>query len=248
MDILLALILSCSVHLDDHLVEALAMTLSMSNRYFVGDLSTLDTYDNARSVAEAHEIVDAILARGGRPAVGYLAVPIAWAVRFGRATDDLFYGCVNIGIATSMLSEYNDACSVRPDHRPRPKRQRRRRSYRIASRTLRSCILRRLEVDLDITGVAEHVLPEIAKLDARPQDLDVDPPSARSPPFPDGTDTSRVHETTDWSSPRLYPSFPTAHPVSAPRATPASDPGPSLTSSTPSQTEARQATFPRDRR
>jgi len=208
VDVLLALILSCSVHLDDHLVEALATTLSVSNQYFVGDLSTLDTYDNAHSVAEARKVVAAIIKRGGRPAVGYLAVPVAWAARFGRTTDDLFDGCVNIGIATAMLSEYDDACSARPDRRPRPQRQRRPRSHRVASHAHRSCILRRLEFDLDITGLPEHVLPEIAKLDARPRDPDVDPPPARSPAFPDSSDTSRVHETTDWSNPRLYLSTP----------------------------------------
>ena len=58
------------------MVEALAVKLSISNQYFVGDLSTLDTYDNAHSVAEARKIVDAIIAKGGRPAVGYLAVPL----------------------------------------------------------------------------------------------------------------------------------------------------------------------------
>jgi hypothetical protein len=240
MDILLALILSCSLHFDDHLVEALVMKLSISNQYFVGDLSTLDTYDDAHSVAEARKVVDAIIARGGRPAVGYLAVPIAWAARFGRTTDDLFDGCVNIGIATAMLSEYDDACSVRPDHRHHSKRQRGRRSHPIASHALRYCILRRLEIDLDITGVPEHVLPEIAKLDAKPQDPEVDPPPARSPPFPDDSDTSGTHETTDWSSPRLYLSSPPAQPVSSTPPTLATDARPSRTS----WTAARSAPSP----
>lgn len=100
------------------------------------------------------------------------------------------------------------ACSARPDRRHRPKRRRRRRSHAISSRGRRSCILRRLEIDLDITGVPEHVLPEIAKLDAKPPDPDVDSTPARSPAFPDNSDTSRVHEMTDWSNPRLYLSTP----------------------------------------
>jgi hypothetical protein len=142
---------------------------------------------------------------------------------------------VNIGIATAMLSEYDDACSVRPDPRHRSPRRHRRRSHAIASYTLRHYILRRLEIDLDITGVPEHVLVEIAKLDAKPQDPDVDPPPARSAPFPDNTDTSRVDETTDWSSPRLYLSSPPAHPVSSTPAAPATDARPSLRSSTPAR-------------
>ncbi len=79
MDVLLALILSCSVHYDDHLVEALAMKLSIGNQHFVGDLATLNTYDTARSIADAQKFVDAIAAKGGRAAVGYMSVPVAWA-------------------------------------------------------------------------------------------------------------------------------------------------------------------------
>ena len=63
MDVLGALILACSVHYDDNLVEALAMKMSLGNQYFVGDLTTLNTYDTAHSVAEAHKIVDAIIAK-----------------------------------------------------------------------------------------------------------------------------------------------------------------------------------------
>lgn len=60
MDVLLALILSCSVHTDDHLVEALAAKLSLDNQYFVGDLSNLNTYDNAHRRRR----------HGGGPALG----------------------------------------------------------------------------------------------------------------------------------------------------------------------------------
>jgi hypothetical protein len=230
MDVLLALILSCSVHFDDHLVEALATKLSLDNQYFVGDLATLDTYDIAHSVGEAHMIVDAILARGGRPAVGYLSVPVAWAARFGRTTDDLFDGCINVGIATAMLSEYDHACTVRPDHhRPHPKRRPTGRSRPTATAALRYCILRRLEIDLDITGIAEHVLPDVAKLDARPPDPDIDSPPARAPVYPDNTDSARLHETADWSNARLFSSPPTARPTSGPTPSAATDEPPSPT-------------------
>jgi hypothetical protein len=53
-----------SVRFDDHMVEAFAVKLTISNQYFVGDLSTVDT-DNAHSVVEAHKVVDAIIAKGG---------------------------------------------------------------------------------------------------------------------------------------------------------------------------------------
>lgn len=225
MDLLLALILSCSVHTDDHLVEALAAKLSLDNQYFVGDLSNLNTYDNAHSVPDAMKVVDAILAKGGRPAVGYLSVPVAWATHFGRRVDDLFDGCTNIGVATAMLSEFDRACTIRPDHRnhPRHHRPRGRRSLG-ANTATRYCILRRLETELAITGVVEHVLPEAAKLDAAPPDPDADTPPSRAPLFPDNTDTARLHEPEDWSSQRLFVPSPTAPPVGPPAAQPIATP------------------------
>jgi hypothetical protein len=149
-----------------------------------GDLSDLNTYDSAKSVADPHRIVDATIAKGDRPAVGFMAVPVTWAARFGRTTDDLFDGCINISIATAMVSEFEHACTLRPDHRRPQKHPSRRRRRELSSPSLRYCILRRLEIDLNITGVPENVLPEAAKLDAAPADPDVDPPAARSSPLP----------------------------------------------------------------
>jgi hypothetical protein len=216
VDVLLALILSCSVHFDDHLVEALATKLSVGNQFFVGDLSNLNTYDTAHSVSEARKIVDDVLAKGGRPAVGYLAVPVTWAPRFGRTIDDLFDGCVNVGVATAMLSEYEHACTIGPNHRAHPPRRPSRHRRISYSPALRYCILRRLELDLDITGVVDHVLPEIAKLDRKPADPDADSEPARAPLYPDKSDVARLHENGDWSSPRLFFSSPTAPPKAPP--------------------------------
>jgi hypothetical protein len=103
-----------------------------------------------------------------------------------------------------MLSEYNDICSVGLTADIVPSGKRGRSSYPMASRALRYYILRRFEIDLGITGVPEQVLPEIAKLGARPQDPDVDLPRARSPPFPDGTDAVRIHEKPPTGAARDY--------------------------------------------
>ena len=208
MDVLLTLILTCSVHFDDTLVQALASKLSIDNRYFVGDLSNLETYDSAHSVAEAMKLVDAVTTRGGRAAVGYLAVPVEWAPKFGRTVGELFDGCTNIGIATAMLSEYDRACSLAPARkhdRGYPHRR-----YHRPLAALRSCILRRLEIDLNITGVVQHLLPELARLEGRPPDPDADSPPARAALFPDGTDNASLHEPSDWSSTTLFAPSPTA--------------------------------------
>jgi len=208
LDQLVALILACSLHFDDHLVEALARKLSMSNQLFVGDFATLDTFESVRSVPDGLQVVERIMARGGRPAVGYMAVPVEWAARFGRPIDDLFDGCTNIAVATAMLSEYAQACSAGAA-RPAKFHRRPRRTARHPTRSLRYCVLRRLEIDLNIVGIADHVLPEIARLEGARPDPDVDPPSARSPLYPDDSDSSDLHEGGDWSSPRVFLPTPT---------------------------------------
>jgi hypothetical protein len=56
------------------------------------------------------------------------------------------------------------------------------------------CIRHHLGIELNITGIAGHVLPEVAKLDARPPDPDIDSPPARAPAYPDSSDSDRLHE------------------------------------------------------
>ncbi len=218
--IVLALILSCSVHPDDNLVEALAAKLSLNNQFFVGDLTTLDTYDTAKSVEEASRIVAALQARGGRPAVGYLAVPVTWAGRFGRSMTDLFDGCTNIGVGTAMLSDYARLCSVRkPKKRVHPGRAPRAPGRPVADR---GCLVRRLEGDMNLRGIAEHVLPVAAKLDVLQAGDGSDPPPAQSAVFPDNSDTG--DDRHEWSSPRLFLSAPPPPPPSSSTGTPAEHP------------------------
>jgi hypothetical protein len=207
MDVLLALILSCSLHPDDDLVLALASKLSQGNQFFVGDLSNLETYDGAKSAADALGIATRIKGAGGRPAIGYLAVPLEWAARFGRTPDDLTDGCTNIAIATAMLADFARVCSAGPA-RPKPSRGRPPRRRRPNLPALRPCILARLETEMNITGVVAHVLPVASRLSAAPPDRDTDPPAASSPIYPDGKGTSDARR--DWSSPRMFIFSPTA--------------------------------------
>lgn len=233
--IVLALILSCSVHPDDNLIEALAARLSLNNQFFVGDLSTLDTYDSAKSVEEASRIVAAIQARGGRPAVGYLAVPVTWAGRFGRSLPDLFDGCTNIGVGTAMLSDYARFCSVR---KPKKRLSNRRGSRPPPPPSFpdRACLLRRLEADINLRGIAEHVLPVAGKLDVLRDDPGSDPPPAQSAVFPDNSDTG--DDRHEWSSSRLFLAAPApASPPSRPSA-PAER---QSTASTPASSSSRRS-------
>jgi hypothetical protein len=220
VDVLLTLILSCSVHLDDSLVEALSYKLSVGNQFFVGDLTTLKTSDSAKSLEEARRIVSVVEAAGGRPAVGFMAVPLEWAARFGREPDDLFDGCTNIAIGTSMLSDFARLCSAGP------RRHRRMPAGRVPRPTtaLRTCILRRLETEMNVQGIVENVMPVIARIDLAPPDNNTDPPPARAPVFLDSSDTSQ--DGRDWSSPRLFLSPPTALPEPTRAGRPAPGPSP----------------------
>ena len=70
MDSITALILACSLHFDDRLVQAFVSKVSEANPYFVGDLATVTSHDNAKSIPEAMLLVEEITRHGGRPAVG----------------------------------------------------------------------------------------------------------------------------------------------------------------------------------
>ena len=80
---LLTVILACSLHPDDRLVEAFIRKVSDSNPLFVGDFVSLDTHDDLGSPEQALELARSIAERGGRPALGLMAIPMTWAGKFG---------------------------------------------------------------------------------------------------------------------------------------------------------------------
>jgi hypothetical protein len=107
MDVL-AIILACSLHPDDRLVRTLVDVQSDGNRFFVGDLRTLNTNDSLRSAENALRFAEDLRRHGGRPAVGLLGVPLEWSERFGRAPIELFDACTNVSIATAAFSDSTD--------------------------------------------------------------------------------------------------------------------------------------------
>ena len=203
MDVL-ALILACSLHSDDALVRVMVDVQSGGNVYFVGDLATLKTNDNLTSAEEALRVAEDIAKHGGRPAVGLLGVPLAWAARFGRSPRDLFDGCTNLAIGTAMFAEYQDACTPQ---RPHPRgslaavrgraRASRRRSPRAAVRT---CVLSRLAGELGLQGAPAEILKRI---DLGPTQAGADAPPQVSSIFGKGTDDAQ-NLPADWSDKRLY--------------------------------------------
>jgi len=177
MDIL-TIVLACSLHFDDQLVTALVHKVSNDNPLLVGDLVTLTTHDHLTSVEAARAVVDDIIKHGGRPAVGLLGVPIAWAARYGRTPDELFDSCTNIAVGTAALSEYARQCTPHRSRETTPGKPR-----TPSRRTLdrqRACILEQLGDALGASGYVTAVLAEIASRRERQADVSTDPPAATS--------------------------------------------------------------------
>jgi hypothetical protein len=154
----LAIILACSLHADDHLVRTLVDVQSSGNPFFVGDLHTLKTNDSLGSAQAALRFAQDLERRGGRPAVGLLGVPLDWAPRFGRAPVELFDACTNISIATAAFAGYYQRCS--PHHAsPASRHGRQRGSPRHAALVVaRYCIVARFARDMGVATAAPVIL------------------------------------------------------------------------------------------
>ena len=154
MDVL-ALILTCSVYPDDHLIRAMVDLASQENPHFVGDLVTLVTFDRANSVAEAQRVVADLERRGGKPVVGLLGVPVSWAERYNKTPADLFDPCANLMVGSSVLQSHYESCSATHSSGAPSASQR----SRVAPpEAIRLCALRRFGADLGIDGYAEAAL------------------------------------------------------------------------------------------
>jgi hypothetical protein len=113
---LLTVILACSLHPDDRLVEAFIRKVSDANPFFLGDYVSLVTHDDLTSAEEVLNLAASISQKGGRPALGLMAIPISWAARFDRTPTDLLDGCTNISIGTAMMASFASECGIRARH------------------------------------------------------------------------------------------------------------------------------------
>lgn len=156
MDIL-TLILACSVYPDDTVVRAMVDLASQGNQHFVGDLTTLATFDKTSSSRDADRLVNELTRQGGRPVVGLMGVPPGWAQRYGRARSELYDGCVNIWVATAVLSGHYEACVASHAAMFNPARPNERRQRVAPPEAVRLCALRRFGADLGVDGYAEAI-------------------------------------------------------------------------------------------
>ena len=156
MDVL-TLILACSVYPDDSLVRAMVELASQGNPHFVGDMMTLATFDKTSTSAAADHLVAELTRQGGRPVVGLMGLPPAWAERYGRAKSELYDGCVNIWVGTAVLSSHHEACVAAHAAIFTPARPNERRQRVAPPEAVRLCALRRFGADLGVEGFAEAI-------------------------------------------------------------------------------------------
>jgi hypothetical protein len=169
---LLTIILACSLHPDDKLVEAFIRKVTDANPLFLGDFVTLETHDDLKSPDQVMELATTIAHKGGRPALGLMAIPISWAARFNREPADLLDACTNISIGTAMMASFAAECGPHPRRRP----------HRMASKhaprpnlvALRVCVLQGFDREFGVRGFT-HILAEIPLLPARDPDSDLPP-------------------------------------------------------------------------
>jgi hypothetical protein len=121
-----ALLLSCSVHVDDALLTSIAYVQSAGAAPLVRDVNpeTFARGDDppAREPSQDQRAtIERILAIGGEPVFGVLPLRPEWASEFGKTLDALFDPCTAISVASAKLSEADYACRRRgaPSSPPR---------------------------------------------------------------------------------------------------------------------------------
>ncbi len=156
MDVL-TLILACSVYPDDSLVRAMVDLASRGNASFVGDMTTLATFDETASSTAAEKLVRELDRQGGKPVLGLMGIPPGWAQRFGRSRKELYDGCVNVWVGTAVLASHYESCVAAHAVLFTPAKPHERRQRVAPPEAIRLCALRRYGADLGVDGYAETI-------------------------------------------------------------------------------------------
>lgn len=113
MDALAALLLSCSLHLDDPLLLGVIDAVSSANVFAVLDVAGLDEASvdmPPGSANEARLALDRIASLGGSPVVGLLPARLEWFEELGKPLERLFDGCLQVEVASAKISEFDYQC------------------------------------------------------------------------------------------------------------------------------------------
>jgi hypothetical protein len=116
MDLLTAL-LACNLYTaDEALVRAIAQSNSHGNTFAVvdpaADYRELGVPPEPKTLEEAQARLSDITAKGGRPLLGLMQVPLAWMSTFGRKASDGFDACINISVGSAMLAAMDSECAA----------------------------------------------------------------------------------------------------------------------------------------
>lgn len=192
---LLTTIGACSVAKDFTLLFAMVITFSQGRVFTVQDAAELVDppvydpdagviYDEAvearrpRSRAEAAAQLTHLRDVGAAPVMGLLPVPPAWAQLFQRGELELLDPCVNISIASAMVSRFEYECGANAE---------------------RQCVLRRYAELAGVAGFDEMVLETIETHDM-PVEREVAPET-------DGALNAPIHAQSserDWGADKIF--------------------------------------------
>lgn len=172
MEAMLALLVSCSLHLDDALVLGVIDAFSAGNPFTVRSALVLEDEDELldldmppQSAGEARAIVDRIVAAGGAPVVGLVPLRPAWLEDLEKPASALFDSCQAIEVATAKLSEFDFQCRHRGA------------TFRATAR--RACTLERYGASLGLPALGRFVLVSLAHMPPVP--VEATPTSSSAP-------------------------------------------------------------------
>lgn len=145
------MLLACSVHPDDRLLQSIAYVHGRGNPYAVTGMG-LDQEDASAMAAPssadvARAVVHRILFTGGEPAVGLLPVRLDWAEQFGKSPGDVLEPCGNVAIASAKISEFDHAC--------------RSKGPRSSAAARRTCTLGRYGASLGLPALMRAVMADL---------------------------------------------------------------------------------------
>jgi hypothetical protein len=129
---LLTVISTCNLANDFTLVFAMALTFSQGNPFVVRDTAAVaaaplyavqvapdlvdETPDGAPRTREAAIVeLNRLRAAGTATVIGLIPVPPIWALQFQRTPKDLLDPCVNVSIASAMVSQFEYECGAKAE-------------------------------------------------------------------------------------------------------------------------------------
>ena len=161
MEPALALLLSCSLHLDDPLLLGVMEAFSSGNPYRVENVAVLDEDDERmgletppQSVAEARGAVERIISAGGEPVVGILPLRPEWLAELDQPEAGLFEPCQQVRVASAKISDFDYQC--------------RRLGAAARAQDRRACTLRRYGASLGLPALGRFVMLTLAQPPAAP--------------------------------------------------------------------------------